>query len=69
MTLIIMLVQGPVMFDKSGDRKGLTQIEQFQNDTEVQVGIYNPSLTLANKINWDASQKIYWKGLHLQINN
>ena len=57
------------MFDKSGDRKGLTQIEQFQNDTEVQVGIYNPSLTLANKITWDASQKIYWKGLHLQINN
>ena len=55
-------VQGPVMFDESGDRRCLTQIEQFQGSIEVQVGVYNPASKLVNKITWHTSQPIYWKG-------
>jgi len=56
-------VQGPVLFDERGDRRGLTQIEQLQNNREVQVGVYNPSSPLDNKISWHADKPIYWKGI------
>jgi len=50
------------MFDEHGDRKGLTQIEQLQGTVEVQVGVYNPSSPLTNKISWHTYQPVYWKG-------
>ena len=57
-------VQGPVSFDENGDRRGLTQIEQLQVDDEVQVGVYNPFSTCANKIQWDEHRTVLWKGHH-----
>ena len=54
--------KGPVMFDESGDRQGLTQIEQLQNGEEVRVGFYNPSSTKRNKITWNKQTPIQWQG-------
>jgi len=53
------------MFDENGDRQGLTQIEQLQDDDEVQVGVYNPASPAANKISWHPNQTVFWKGRRL----
>ena len=57
------------MFDSSGDRQGLTQIEQLQNGEEVRVGFYNPSSPNANKIIWSTQTRIQWQGqsVHLDL--
>jgi len=57
-----MSIQGPVLFNEDGDRKGLTQIEQLQGNDEVQVGVYNPNSPFDNKITWHRQQPVYWKG-------
>ncbi len=49
-----------MLFDESGDRKGLTQIEQFQHGEEVRVGVYDPSAKTKNKIKWE--KDIIWIG-------
>ena len=47
-----------MLFDESGGRKGLTQIEQFQHGAEVRVGVYDPSKNTKNKITWE--KEIIW---------
>ena len=54
--------QGPVMFDTSGDRQGLTQIEQLQGAKEVRVGVYNPTVLAENKIVWEENTTVVWIG-------
>ena len=48
------------MFDENGDRKGLTQIEQLQDDTERRVGVYDPSNNNISKITWYDSYSVVW---------
>ena len=51
------------MFDENGDRKGLTQIEQLQGDTERRVGVYDPSnINIKSKITWDRAHTVIWVG-------
>ena len=50
-----------MLFDESGDRKGLTQIEQFQHGAEVRVAVYDPSKNTKNKITWE--KEIIWIGI------
>lgn len=50
------------MFDENGDRRGLTQIEQLQEGSEVTVGVYDPSIDKANRIVWDEDHRIVWSG-------
>ena len=50
------------MFDENGDRKGLTQIEQLQGSKEVRVGVYDPSASAKNKIQWEKDTPIVWIG-------
>ena len=56
------------MFDSKGDRQGLSQIEQLQNGKEVQVGIYDPSLSSENKIIWHHDKNIAWQGFVIFLN-
>ncbi|KAK2188874.1 hypothetical protein NP493_117g04006 [Ridgeia piscesae] len=56
-------VSGPVMFDEKGDRRGLTQIEQLQDNTEVRVGVYDPSVRV-EQIHWEPGRPIHWIGGH-----
>ena len=55
------LFQGPVMFDEKGDRRGLTQIEQLQDNTEVRVGVYDPSVR-GELVRWEPGRPIRWIG-------
>ncbi len=57
------ILQGPVMFDENGDRKGLTQIEQLQASSEVRVAVYDPSSQVYNKMIWEQQHSIFWKGM------
>ena len=59
---VVTCLQGPVMFDENGDRKGLTQIEQLQGSKEVRVGVYDPSASAKNKIQWEKDTPIVWIG-------
>ena len=52
--------QGPVLFDQSGDRQGLTRIEQLQFDKEVRVAIFDPSLPVDQQFSMD--KEIMWNG-------
>ncbi|KAK2172393.1 hypothetical protein NP493_966g00017 [Ridgeia piscesae] len=54
-------VSGPVMFDEKGDRRGLTQIEQLQDNTEVRVGVYDPSVR-GELVRWEPGRPIRWIG-------
>ena len=47
------------MFDAKGDRRGLSQIEQLQDNTEVRVGVYDPRV---EDIEWEPSRPIRWQG-------
>ena len=47
------------MFDAKGDRRGLSQIEQLQDNTEVRVGVYDPRV---EDIEWEPSRPIIWQG-------
>ncbi|XP_022083422.1 gamma-aminobutyric acid type B receptor subunit 1-like isoform X2 [Acanthaster planci] len=55
-------VSGPVQFTFDGDRKGLMQVEQQQDETEVRVGIYHPSSLEENKLEWTNDPPIVWQG-------
>jgi len=55
------------MFDTSGDRTGLTRIEQLQNNTEIAVGVYDPLSSRDNKITWLDNPVIQWKGHTLPL--
>lgn len=50
------------MFNRNGDRQGLSQIKQFQNGHEVRVGVYDPTAVTENKITWNEKHKIFWQG-------
>lgn len=56
------------MYDEQGDRRGLTQIEQLHNNIEVRVGVYDPTVTSDNKIQWDPNNTVIWKGKILSSN-
>lgn len=61
-TILFLPIQGPVMYDESGDRQGLTQIEQLHHNVEVRVGVFDPTLKSTNKIRWEANKTIVWIG-------
>ncbi|XP_072027770.1 gamma-aminobutyric acid type B receptor subunit 1-like [Amphiura filiformis] len=55
-------VSGPVQFTSSGDRRGLMEIEQNQNGSEIQVGRYNPSNKAGHELVWTNNPPVYWEG-------
>ena len=51
------------MFDSKGDRSGLNQIEQLQDNTEVRVGVYDSRIKdNSSSIAWEPSRPIRWIG-------
>lgn len=57
------MFQGPVSFDANGDREGLTRIEQLQGNSEVRVGVFQPTEFDQNpEIQWETDSKIIWRG-------
>ncbi|XP_071490406.1 gamma-aminobutyric acid type B receptor subunit 1-like [Diadema antillarum] len=55
-------VSGPVQFTAAGDRKGLMQVERQIGDSEVRVGIYDPSARPGEELQWSAENPIIWEG-------
>ncbi|XP_063956536.1 gamma-aminobutyric acid type B receptor subunit 1-like isoform X1 [Lytechinus pictus] len=55
-------VSGPVQFTAVGDRKGLMQVERQIGNTEVRVGIYDPSRSPGDELTWSQENPITWKG-------